>query len=76
MYNIQYLLAIPHFFIVGFLFIAEWIVLFITFFAILFTRKWPRGMFDFTVGIMRWRTRAFGYGYAWMTEKYPPFEWG
>jgi hypothetical protein len=70
---VQYILAIPHFIVVGFLFIAEWIILVIAFFSILFTRKWPRSMFDFTVGILRWRTRANAYGYFWMTEEYPPF---
>ncbi|MEA2389842.1 MAG: hypothetical protein QOG41_2615 [Thermoleophilaceae bacterium] len=69
----QYILAIPHFIVVGFLFIAEYIVVVIAFFSILFTRQWPRSMFDFTVGIMRWRTRANAYGYYWMTEQYPPF---
>jgi len=70
---VQYILAIPHFIVVSFLFLAEYIIIVIAFFAILFTRKWPRSMFDFTVGIMRWRTRANAYGYFWMTEKYPPF---
>jgi hypothetical protein len=70
---VQYILAIPHFIVVGFLFIAEYVVIVIAFFSILFTRKWPRSMFDFTVGIVRWRTRANAYGYFWMTEKYPPF---
>jgi len=70
---VQYILAIPHFIVVGFLFLAEYIVIIVAFFAILFTRKWPRSMFDFTVGIMRWRTRANAYGYFWMTDKYPPF---
>jgi Inner membrane component of T3SS, cytoplasmic domain/Domain of unknown function (DUF4389) len=76
---VQWILAIPHLFILYFLFIAESIVIFIAFFAVLFTRKWPRGMFDFTVGIMRWRARAGGFyamppGYAhWLTEEYPPF---
>jgi hypothetical protein len=70
---VHWLLAIPHFIVVGFLFIAEYIVIVITFFSILFTRKWPRSMFDFTVGIIRWRTRANAYGYFWMTEEYPPF---
>jgi hypothetical protein len=70
---VHWLLAIPHFIVVAFLFIAEYIILVITFFSILFTRKWPRSMFDFTVGIIRWRTRANAYGYFWMTEEYPPF---
>jgi hypothetical protein len=69
----QGILALPHFIVVGFLFIAEYIVIVIAFFSILFTKQWPRSMFDFTVGIIRWRTRANAYGYLWMTEQYPPF---
>ncbi|HKP89907.1 MAG TPA: DUF4389 domain-containing protein [Thermoleophilaceae bacterium] len=69
---VNWLLAIPHFIVIYFLFIAESIILFIAFFAVLFTRKWPRSMFDFTVGIIRWRTRVIGF-YLWMTEEYPPF---
>jgi hypothetical protein len=69
---VHWLLAIPHIIVIYFLFIAEWIVLLIAFFAVLFTRQWPRSMFDFTVGIVRWRTRVVGY-YLWMTEEYPPF---
>jgi len=70
---VHWLLAIPHFIVISFLFLAEYVVIVITFFSILFTRKWPRSMFDFTVGIIRWRTRANAYGYLWMTEQYPPF---
>jgi hypothetical protein len=70
---VQGLLAIPHFIVIMFLFIAELVVQIIAFFSILFTRQWPRSMFDFTVGIIRWRTRAYGYGYYWFTEQYPPF---
>jgi hypothetical protein len=70
---VHWLLVIPHTIIIYFLFIAEYIVILIAFFAILFTRQWPRSMFDFTVGIMRWRTRVNAYGSLWMTEQYPPF---
>src|SRR5206468_1651215 len=70
---VHWLLVIPHEIIIYFLFIAEYIVVLVAFFAIVFTRKWPRGMFDFTVGIVRWRTRVQAYGSTWMTEQYPPF---
>ena len=70
---VHWILAIPHQIILYFLFIAEIVVVFIVFFAILFTRKWPRGMFDFTVGIMRWRSRVNAYAIMWTTEQYPPF---
>jgi hypothetical protein len=70
---VHWILVIPHEIIIYFLFIAEYIVVLVAFFAILFTRQWPRGMFDFTVGIVRWRARVQAYGSTWMTEQYPPF---
>jgi hypothetical protein len=69
---VHWILAIPHIIVLYFLFIAEGVVIFITFFVIVFTRQWPRSLFDFTVGILRWRTRVGAYT-AWMTEEYPPF---
>jgi FHA domain-containing protein/uncharacterized protein DUF4389 len=69
---VHWILVLPHFIVLYFLFIAEGIILFISLFAVLFTRRWPRSMFDFTVGIMRWRARATAYA-LWMTEEYPPF---
>jgi hypothetical protein len=69
---VHWILVIPHSFILYFLFLAEYVVVFLAFFAILFTAKWPRGLFDFTVGLLRWRTRVQAYQ-LWMTEQYPPF---
>lgn len=69
---VHWLLVIPHMIVIYFLFIAEAIILFIAWFAVIFTRQWPRSMFDFTVGILRWRTRVGAYA-VWMTEEYPPF---
>jgi hypothetical protein len=71
---IKWLLAIPHFIILFFLTIAFVFVTIIAFFAIVFTGKHPKGLFDFKVGVLRWWWRVGFYGYgALATDKYPPF---
>lgn len=73
--NIPYLkilLLIPHFIVLIFLTIGWLVVYFIAWWAILFTGKYPRGMFDYTVGVVRWSTRVSAYS-AMLTDKYPPF---
>lgn len=63
---------IPHYFILYFLSLVVGIVMFIAFWAILFTGKYPRGMFDFVVGVNRWSLRVSAY-LGMMTDQYPPF---
>ncbi len=69
---IKWLLVIPNLIVYLFVAIAAAIVGFIAWFAILFTGRYPRGMFDFVVGSMRWGARATAYVRLW-TDEYPPF---
>jgi hypothetical protein len=70
---VKWLLALPHLIILAFLEIAAYIVVFIAFFAILFTGRYPRGMFDFVTGVLRWHVRVYAYSYWLTTDRYPPF---
>ena len=70
---IKWLLAIPHYIVLFFLYIAVIVVWIITWFAILFTGRYPRGMFDFTLGVSRWTLRVEAYAFLLITDTYPPF---
>ena len=72
---IKWLLIIPQLFVIVFIFIAVYISEIIAWFAILFTGKYPRGLFDFAVGAYRWNQRINAYVY-FMRDEYPPFSLG
>jgi hypothetical protein len=70
---IKWLLAIPHYIILFFLHIAAIVCVIIAWFAILFTGRYPRSLFDFVVGVFRWSNRVTAYALILVTDKYPPF---
>jgi len=70
---VKWLLAIPHYIILVFLLLAVLVVTIIAWFAILFTGRYPPGLFEFVVGVMRWGNRVQGYAFILITDRYPPF---
>src|SRR5436309_11671089 len=70
---VKWLLAIPHYIVLFFLAIGAIVAVIIAWFAILFTGRYPRGLFDFVVGVMRWSNRVTGYALVLVTDDYPPF---
>ena len=70
---VKWLLAIPHYIILFFLGIAAIVSMVIAWFAILFTGRYPRGLFDFVVGVFRWFLRVIVYAFLLTTDRYPPF---
>jgi hypothetical protein len=70
---LKWLLAIPHLIIVYLLGIVFYVLQIIGFFAVLFTKKWPRGLFDFALQIQRWTGNVYIYAFALLRDEYPPF---
>jgi hypothetical protein len=70
---VKWFLAIPHYIVLFFLWIAAIVVVIIAWFAILFTGRYPRGMFDFVQGVIRWGARVGAYAFVLVTDRYPPF---
>jgi hypothetical protein len=70
---VKWLLAVPHYIVLFFLGIGAVAVVIVAWFAILFTGTYPRNLFDFVVGVLRWGNRVTGYAFALVTDQYPPF---
>jgi hypothetical protein len=70
---VKWLLAIPHYVVLVFLAIAAIFGTLYAWFALLFTGRYPRGLFDFVVGVMRWGMRVNAYAFLLITDQYPPF---
>jgi uncharacterized protein DUF4389 len=70
---VKWLLAIPHYVVLFFLGIAAFVAVVVAWFAILFTGRYPRGLFDFVEGVIRWSNRVTGYALILVTDQYPPF---
>ncbi len=70
---VKWLLVIPHFIVLFFLFIGAFFAVIIAWFAILFTGRYPRGLFDYVVGVGRWALRVSAYATLLVTGRYPPF---
>ena len=70
---VKWLLAIPHWILLAFLYLGAIFVVILAWFAILFTGRYPRGLFGYIEGVARWQNRVIGYAFALVTDKYPPF---
>ena len=70
---VKWFLAIPHYFVLAFLFLGAFFVVVIAWFAILFTGRYPKGLFDYVVGVGRWALRVYAYTGLLVTDRYPPF---
>jgi hypothetical protein len=70
---VKWLLAIPHWIVLAFLYLGAIIAVILAWFAILFTGRYPRGLFDYVEGVIRWHNRVVGYALVLVTDDYPPF---
>ena len=73
---VKWFLAIPHVIVLAFLYLGALIVVIVAWFAILFTGRYPRGLFDYVEGVIRWHNRVVGYALVLVTDEYPPFRLG
>jgi hypothetical protein len=73
---VKWLLAIPHYVVLCFLGVAAVVCVLVAWFAILFTGRYPRSLFEFVVGVFRWALRVEVYAFLLTTDRYPPFSLG
>jgi len=70
---VKWFLAIPHYIVLLFLDIGLVVMVIVAWFAILFTGRYPRAIFDYVEGVIRWQNRVVGYAFILITDQYPPF---
>jgi hypothetical protein len=70
---VKWLLAIPHYIVLVILYLGGLVAVVLAWFAILFTGRFPRGLFDYLVGVGRWTNRVTAYAFILVTDEYPPF---
>ena len=70
---VKWLLAIPHYVVLFFLWIGALMSIVVAWFAILFTGTYPRSLFNYVVGVLRWNNRVMAYAFTLVTDQYPPF---
>jgi len=73
---VKWLLAIPHYIVLFFLYVGAFFAVIGAWLAILFTGRYPRGIFDYVEGVIRWHNRVVGYALILVTDEYPPFRLG
>jgi hypothetical protein len=71
---VKWLLAIPHYIVLFFLYLGVFVMVIVAWFAILFTGRYPRGIFGYVEGVVRWHNRVVGYAFIMVTDRYPPFQ--
>jgi hypothetical protein len=70
---IKWFLAIPHYIVLAVLYLGAFFAVIAAWFAVLFTGRYPRGIFDYVEGVIRWHNRVVGYAFILVTDQYPPF---
>ncbi len=70
---VKWLLAIPHYIVLLFLYVGVIVAVIIAWFAIVFTGRYPRGLFDYVEGVIRWHNRVACYAFVLVCDEYPPF---
>ena len=70
---VKWLLVIPHLIVLAFLYLGVLFAVIFAWFAILFTGRYPRGLFDYVEGVLRWHLRVAAYAFILVTDEYPPF---
>jgi hypothetical protein len=70
---VKWLLAVPHYLVLAVLLVGAVVAMIIAWFAVVFTGRYPRGIFDYLVGVGRWSNRVIAYAFILVTDEYPPF---